>query len=104
MAILNSGYVQKGLSRYTRAWGPVYRALSGDEQALLVRDGIVEAVYDPRALRRGVPLASQTDLVVARGVPAASQAWDQRSRMRLRANNPGSGRPTATCSAEAPCC
>ena len=34
LGMLNSGYVQRGLSRYTRAWGPTYRALSGEEQAL----------------------------------------------------------------------
>ena len=87
LGYLNSGYVQKGLSRYTRAWGPVYRALSGEEQALLVRDGIVETVYASTALRRGVPLASRTDLVVARGgVPLPAQPGD-RVTLRLRANN-----------------
>ena len=40
---LNSGYVQKGLSLYTPAWGPRYRALSGEEEALLIRGGRVEA-------------------------------------------------------------
>ena len=87
LGYLNSGYVQKGLSRYTRAWGPVYRALSGEEQALLVRDGIVETVYASTALRRGFPLASRTDLVVARGgVPLPAQPGD-RVTLRLRANN-----------------
>ena len=33
---LNSGYVQRGLSRYTRDWGPVYRPLSGQEEACLL--------------------------------------------------------------------
>jgi hypothetical protein len=87
LGYLNSGYVQKGLSRYTRAWGPVYRALSGEEQALLVRDGIVETVYASTALRRGVPLAAQTDLVVARGgAPLPAQPGD-RVTLRLRANS-----------------
>ena len=87
LGYLNSGYVQKGLSRYTRAWGPVYRALSGEEQALLVRDGIVKTVYASAALRRGVPLAAQTDLVVARGgAPLPAQPGD-RVTLRLRANS-----------------
>ena len=87
LGYLNSGYVQKGLSRYTRAWGPVYRALSGEEQALLVRDGIVETIYASAALRRGVPLAAQTDLVVARGgAPLPAQPGD-RVTLRLRANS-----------------
>ena len=87
LRFLNSGYVQKGLSRYTRAWGPVYRALSGEEQALLVRDGIVEAVYASTALRRGVPLASQTDLVVARGGAQLPAQPGDKVTLRLRANN-----------------
>ena len=37
LGFLNSGYVQKGLSRYTPSWGSKYRALSGKEQALLIR-------------------------------------------------------------------
>ncbi len=87
LGYLNSGYVQKGLSRYTRAWGPVYRALSGKEQALLVRNGIVETMYASTALQRGVPLAAQADLVVARGgAPLPAQPGD-RVTLRLRANN-----------------
>ena len=87
LGYLNSGYVQKGLSRYTRAWGPVYRALSGEEQALLVRDGIVETLYASAALRRGVPLAAQTDLVVARGGARLPAQPGDRVTLRLRANS-----------------
>ena len=47
---LNSGYVQKGLSLYTPAWGPRYRALSGEEEALLIRGGRVEATVDKLSL------------------------------------------------------
>ena len=64
---LNSGYVQRGLSRYTRDWGPVYRPLSGQEEALLIRDGVVRTVFNNDLLKRGVVLPDKADLLVARG-------------------------------------
>ena len=67
LGFLNSGYVQKGLSRYTPGWGSRYRALSGNEEALLIRSGRVEQEWGPASLRRGVPIPTGTDLVVARG-------------------------------------
>jgi hypothetical protein len=67
LGFLNSGYVQRGLSRYTRAWGPIYRPLSGEEQALLSRDGRVEQRFDRASIRRGVLIPPDADLVVSRG-------------------------------------
>jgi hypothetical protein len=88
LASLNSGYVQKGLSRYTRAWGPVYQALSGQEQALSIDDGRVLAIHGTAALARGVPLASGVDLIVARGgAPLPAQIGD-RVELRSEASNP----------------
>ena len=75
---INSGYVQRGLSRYTRSWGPVYRPLSGREQALLIRDGGVEAQFDHARLSRGVVIPEDADLVVARGgIPLPAQPGDR---------------------------
>ncbi len=71
---LNSGYLRRGLSRYTRAWGPFYRALSGEEQALLISAGRVVRSYNSSELDRGVRLMPGRDLVIARGgapLPAA---------------------------------
>ena len=85
---LNSGYVQRGLSRYDRAWGPAYRALSGQEQALTVIDGQVRSVHNQAALSRGVPIPIKGDLVVARGgapLPAQSGA---RVRIQSSSSNP----------------
>ena len=75
---INSGYVQRGLSRYTRSWGPVYRPLSGREQALLIRDGGVEAQFDHARLSRGVVIPKHADLVVARGgTPLPAEPGDR---------------------------
>lgn len=67
---VNSGFVQRGLSRYTSDWGPQYRALSGTESALLLRGNVVQERLDASRLARGVPLAPGDMLVVARsGAP-----------------------------------
>jgi hypothetical protein len=71
---LNSGYVQRGLSRYTADWGPTYRALSGSETGVLIRAGQVQSRLDSQQLKSGQPLAPGDSLVVARGgvpVPVA---------------------------------
>ena len=67
LMVLNSGYVQKGLSRYTADWGPWYRALSNGESAVLVRGGVVVQRLDGPRLAAGVPLAGGDMLVVGRG-------------------------------------
>jgi hypothetical protein len=64
---LNSGYVQRGLSRYTPDWGRSYTALSGGESALLIRQGRVQSLIDNAQLRAGQPLNTGDILIVARG-------------------------------------
>ncbi|MEB3362018.1 MAG: phosphodiester glycosidase family protein [Synechococcaceae cyanobacterium] len=64
---VNSGWVQRGLSRYTADWGPVYRALSGNETALLLRGSTVAQRLEAEQLRAGIPLAEGDMLLVARG-------------------------------------
>ena len=67
LMVLNSGYVQRGVSRYNAEWGPTYRALSGNETGLRLRAGRVVELLDPAALEAGVPLTDGDDLLVARG-------------------------------------
>jgi len=70
---LNSGYVKRGLSRYTRAWGTTYRTISRQEEGLLIVGGDVKAHFAHERLKRGVVIPDQSDLVVSRGgapVPA----------------------------------
>ncbi len=88
LGMLNSGYVQRGLSRYTRAWGPTYRALSGEEQGFILREGRVEAVYDQAALVRGVPLPLKGDLIVARGGAALPAQIGDEVTINMRSSNP----------------
>ena len=93
LGMLNSGYVQRGLSRYTRAWGPTYRALSGEEQALTLREGRVDAVYDQAALVRGIPLPLKGDLIVARGGTALPARVGDGVTITTRSSNPLGERP-----------
>lgn len=79
---VNSGYVQRGLSRYTAEWGPVYRALSGQESALLVQGTVVRQRLDTTALERGVPLRPGDQLLVARG--GAELPWSEGDSLQLQ--------------------
>jgi hypothetical protein len=63
---VNSGYVKRGLSRYTADWGRAYRALSGAESAVLVRQGAVQQRFDQARLAAGVPLQPGDNLLVGR--------------------------------------
>jgi exopolysaccharide biosynthesis protein len=81
VASLNSGYLQRGLSRYTADWGASYRALSGQELGLVLRDDVVVANYSSSELEQGVPLHSGTTLVVARG--GVGLPWNRGDRLQL---------------------
>ncbi len=79
---VNSGYVQKGLSRYTAEWGPTYRALSGQEAALLLLGPVVKRQLDQAELEQGVPLRPGEQLLVARGGTALP--WQLGDRLVVR--------------------
>ena len=81
LVAVNSGYVQRGLSRYTADWGPRYRALSGDETGLIVRADRVEQQLDSASLESGVALQAGTMLIVARG--GVALPWGPGDRLSL---------------------
>ena len=85
---LNSGYVQRGLSRYTRAWGPIYQALSGEEKAMMIINGRVVQSFQQVQLARGVPLSKDGDLVVARGGFPLPAATGETVSIRMKASHP----------------
>ena len=92
LGFLNSGYVQRGLSRYTRAWGPIYRPLSGEEQALLIREGRVEQRFDRASIRRGVLIPPDADLVVSRGgAPLPASPGDRVTMTMAQRSSPELG-------------
>ena len=82
LVALNSGWVQRGLSRYTTEWGGQYRPLSGGEEALRLRDGLVRERLDAARLQAGVALGEGEMLVVARG--GALLPWGEGESLGLR--------------------
>lgn len=78
---VNSGFVQRGLARFTADWGPQYRALSRAEQAVSLRDGLVQRRYDSAWLAAGVPLGPGEDLLVARA--GAPLPWSVGASLQL---------------------
>ncbi|MFM7269127.1 MAG: phosphodiester glycosidase family protein, partial [Cyanobium sp.] len=78
---LNSGYVQRGLSRYTADWGPAYRSISDGENGLLVRQERVVARIDAPTLSAGIALAPGDTLLVARA--GSEFPWGQGERLTI---------------------
>ncbi|MBW0174299.1 MAG: phosphodiester glycosidase family protein [Vulcanococcus sp.] len=79
---VNSGYVQKGLARYTADWGSRYQPITGTEMGVLVRNGVVQQRYELGALAPGVPLREGDLLIVARG--GVSVPWQSGERLTLQ--------------------
>lgn len=84
---VNSGYVQRGLARYTADWGTQYRSLAGTEQAVALRDGLVQRRYDRTALALGVPLLPGEELLVARGGAPLPGNAGERLQLASRPSN-----------------
>jgi hypothetical protein len=79
---VNSGYVQKGLARYTADWGSRYQPITGSEMGVLVRQGVVQERFELGALTPGVPLREGDLLVVARG--GVTVPWQRGERLTLQ--------------------
>ncbi|NDF61417.1 MAG: phosphodiester glycosidase family protein [Synechococcaceae bacterium WBB_3_034] len=85
---VNSGYVQKGLARYTADWGPLYQPITGTEMGVLVRSGRVVRRYEQGELDGGVPLAAGDLLIVARGGTTVPWQDGEALSLRSRASSP----------------
>ena len=85
---VNSGYVQKGLARYTADWGPSYQPITGTEMGVLVRGGRVEQRYELGELGGGVPLVAGDLLIVARGGSSVPWQPGEGLSLRSRASSP----------------
>lgn len=71
---LNSGYVQKGIARYTLNWGSGYSPLTENELLIVVRGDRVVAQYQGGAVGVGqVAIPSDGYILVARQTPEAAQ-------------------------------
>ena len=79
---VNSGYVQKGLARYTADWGSRYQPITGTEMGVLVRNGVVQERYELGAMAPGIPLREGDLLLVARG--GVTVPWQSGERLTLQ--------------------
>ena len=93
VAVVNSGYVQRGISRYTADWGPNYLALSGSETGLLIQGGLVRQQFGPSELDAGVPLRGDDLLLVGRG--GSELPWGLGDRLQIE-SRPSSNLGLAT--------
>jgi len=93
VAVVNSGYVQRGISRYTADWGPNYRALSGSETGLLIQGGLVRQQLGPSELDAGVALRGDDLLLVGRA--GAELPWGLGDRLQIE-SRPSSNLGLAT--------
>jgi hypothetical protein len=93
VAVVNSGYVQRGISRYTADWGPNYRALSGSETVQLIQGGLVRQQFGPSELDAGVPLRGDDLLLVGRG--GSELPWGLGDRLQIE-SRPSSNLGLAT--------
>ncbi len=79
---VNSGYVQKGLARYTADWGSRYQPITGTEMGVLVRQGVVQQRFELGELSPAVPLRDGDLLLVARG--GVSVPWQKGDQLTLK--------------------
>ncbi len=71
---LNSGYVQRGIARYTPNWGSVYSPLTENELLIVVRGERVVAQYQGNAVGVGeIAIPSDGYILVARQTPEAAK-------------------------------
>lgn len=89
LAVLNSGFVQQGLARYTALWGPAYRAISGRESGLLLEGERVVDVLDGERLASGVSLAPGRQLIVGRGGVVLPHGVGETLRLRRQGGPEG---------------
>ena len=85
---LNSGYVQRGVARYTAAWGRSYQPITGQEMAVLMRNGLVIQRFEPGELIGGAPLRPGDELLVARGGLVLPWPVGERLLLRSRPSHP----------------
>jgi hypothetical protein len=78
---VNSGYVQRGISRYTADWGRYYQALSGAETGVILRDGLVVQRFEADQLSQGIPLGGEDLLLIGRA--GAALPWGVGERLRF---------------------
>lgn len=85
---VNSGYVQRGISRYTADWGRFYRSLSGTETGLILNNGVVQQRFEAGQLSEGIPLGGEDILLIGRAGTLLPWGVGERLRLSTRPTDP----------------
>ena len=82
---VNSGYVQKGISRYTSSWGNSYTSLSDQEIILVVEnDKIRDKITANKAGETSVPIGFKNYLLVLRKVDNLANKFNLNDKIKLQ--------------------
>ena len=81
---INSGYVQTGVSRYTRSWGNSYTSLSNNETIIVVEgDRIREKINVAQAGSNPITIPANGYLIVVRNSPQLASNFNQGQPLQI---------------------
>lgn len=81
---INSGYVQTGVSRYTRSWGNSYTSLTNNETIIVVEgDRIREKTIIPQAGSNPITIPANGYLIVVRNSPQLASRFNQGQQLQI---------------------
>lgn len=84
---LNSGYVQAGISRYTKEWGQSYTPLTNSETIVLVKNNRVsEQLLGEMARKNSFPIPSDGYLLTIRGNEIPAEIFEIGMTVSLNSN------------------
>ena len=84
---INSGYVQKGISRYTSSWGNSYTTLSDQEVILVVENGkIRDKITVEKAGEKSIPIRAKSYLLIFRKSEELAQKFNINDSIELKTN------------------
>ncbi|AFZ46306.1 hypothetical protein Cyast_0326 [Cyanobacterium stanieri PCC 7202] len=81
---INSGYVQTGVSRYTRSWGDRYTSLSNNETIIVVEgDRIRDKINVAQAGSNPITIPANGYLIVIRNSPQLATNFNQGQQLQI---------------------
>ncbi len=81
---INSGYIQKGVSRYTPSWGTSYNTLSDNETIIIVENGrIRDKINIPKAGSQQTIIPPNGYLIVLRNSPELTSKFSPNELLQI---------------------
>jgi len=82
---INSGYVQRGVSRYTRNWGDSYTSLSDNETVMVVDNNrIIDKIEIPKAGSNNISIPPNGYLIVLRNSAHLASRFMPNQQLQVR--------------------